>query len=89
MSLPASGLTPVEDFHELRRAVDDRLAAKGLPTSKFANSTLESAQIDADDIAELKEHMAKLMALEGRRNFWLGFATNSFFFVLGILAAKL
>ena len=89
MTTAPTQITPAEEFYDLRGAIDERLAEKGLPPSKFATSVLEASEITARDIEELKAHMEKLMAIEGRRNFWLGFATNAGFFLLGVIAAKL
>lgn len=88
MSMKSDQQNSTEAFLAMRRAIDDRLVAKGMPPSSFADSVLESGEVTQADIVELKEHMEKLLAVEGRRGIWWGIATNAAFFLLGYIASN-
>lgn len=89
LKVPQSGSnTPAEAFHELRAWTDERLAAKGLLPRVPQRTRQETSAITIAHIEQLKEDIAKLIKLEGRRSFWSGFAVNAFFFVLGLVAGS-
>lgn len=77
-----------QSFHELRAWVDARMSAKGLERYSLPQTRGEAQAITLSDIDQLKEDIALLIQLEGRRSFWSGLIINAVFFVLGLLAGS-
>jgi hypothetical protein len=75
-----------ETFYELRSWVNERLKAKGVLPPSLPQTRGEPSGITVADLDRLKEDIAALIKLEGRRSFWSGFGVNALFFVLGLVA---
>jgi hypothetical protein len=76
----------IDTFRELRAWTDDQLATKGLlPQLPSRIRVGEASVITAADIARLKEDIALLIKLEGKRSFRSGVIVNTVFFILGLV----